>query len=471
MLPCSRRRIRLVEWLRRLNPNMLRRLISFVIAAVVISVFIFMPSSPVQTGSFANEPELTRSARHEVVRLAALPEVHAAFNWFHTHARDLNDAQLEVTHIAAPPFGETRRAEWLKKKFVALGMTDVHVDEVGNVLGLRPGADPNSGVVALTAHIDTVFPASTPLNVRREGDRLLGPGISDNAAGVIGLLAIASALQEANVKTEMPILFVGNVGEEGEGDVRGMRHLFGDSEWANAIEYTLILDGAGTDSIVTQALGSKRFEVTMRGQGGHSWSDFGIPNPIVALARAIDDFSRTTVPTDPKTTFNVGVIEGGTSVNSIPETARMRVDLRSASSEEIVKLERALRDALDHAVLETSIARTRKRDGNTPSLSYEMKQIGNRPAAELKPNSRLLAIIHAVDLHLNNSARLQRASTDANIPLSQGREAVAIGAGGSGGGAHTLHEWYDPATRDLGLKRILLSTLSLSGVVSSPKKK
>ena len=431
-----------------------------------------MPSSPAQTGSSANEPDVTRTSRQEVSRLAALPEVHAAFNWFRSHARELSDSQMEVARIPAPPFGEQERAEWLKNKFTTLGLSDVHVDEIGNVIGVRPGVDPRAAsVIALTAHLDTVFPAGTPLNIKREADRLLGPGISDNAAGVTGLLAIAAALQEARIKTNLPVLFVGNVGEEGEGDVRGMRHLFGESSWAGKIQYTIVIDGAGTDSIVTQALGSKRFEVTMRGQGGHSWSDFGVPNPIVALARAIDDFSRTVVPSDPKTTFNVGVIEGGTSVNSIPESASMRVDLRSASSEEIVKLEKALREALNHAVLETSIPRLKKSDGITPSLSYEMKQIGDRPAAELSSNSRLMAAIQAVDQHLNNSARLQRASTDANIPLAQGREAVAIGAGGSGGGAHTLHEWYDPAQRELGLKRILLSTLSIAGVVQSAGKK
>jgi len=272
------------------------------------------------------------------------------------------------------------------------------------------------------------------------------------------------------VKTQMPILFVGNVGEEGEGDVRGMRYLFGESDWGDAIQYTLILDGAGTDSIVTQALGSKRYQITVNGPGGHSWSDFGIPNPIVALARAIDDFSQVSVPIDPKTTFNIGIISGGTSVNSIPETATMKVDLRSASSDEIVKLEKQLRESLDHAIMATSMSPKRRRDGQ-PVLSYEMKLIGNRPAAELKPNSRLLAVVQAVDQQLGNNARLQRASTDANIPLSMGKEAVAIGAGGTGGGAHTLHEWFDSTNRELGLKRILLSALTLAGVAPAPKKK
>lgn len=429
-----------------------------------------MPSSPAQTGA-VTEPELSRAARQDVTRVAALPEVHAALAWFRAHARDLIDDQLELTKIPAPPFGEHERAEWLRQRFVDLGLTDVHIDEIGNVIGLRPGSEAKpKKVVAVTAHIDTVFPEGTTIKVRREGDRLFGPGISDNAAGVVGLLATAEALKAADVKTQMPILFVGNVGEEGEGDVRGMRHLFGDSDWADTIQYTLVLDGAGTDSIVTQALGSKRFQITVNGPGGHSWSDFGIPNPIVALARAIDEFSQVSVPADPKTTFNIGIISGGTSVNSIPESASMKVDLRSASSEEIVKLEKELRQTLDQSVMETSMSPKKRRDGS-PVLSYEMKLIGNRPAAELKPNSRLLAVVLAADQQLGNSARLQRASTDANIPLSMGKEAVAIGAGGTGGGAHTLHEWFDASSRELGLKRILLTTLTLTGVAPAPKKK
>ena len=429
-----------------------------------------MPSSPAQTGAFI-EPEVSRAARSDVTRTAALPEVHAAMAWFRSHARDITEEQMELTKIPAPPFGEHERAEWLRQRFVDLGLTDVHLDDIGNVIGLRPGTEAKpKKVLAVTAHIDTVFPEGTPLKVRREADKLYGPGISDNAAGLIGMLALAEALKTADIKTQMPILFVGNVGEEGEGDVRGMRYLFGDSQWADAIQYALVLDGAGTDSIVTQALGSKRFLVTVNGPGGHSWSDFGIPNPIVALARAVDEFSRVNVPTDPKTTFNIGLISGGTSVNSIPESASMKVDLRSASADEITKLEKQLRDALDHSIMETSMSPKRRRDGQ-PVLSYEMKLIGNRPAAELKPNSRLLAVVQAVDLQLGNSARLQRASTDANIPLSMGKEAVAIGAGGTGGGAHTLHEWFDASSREIGLKRILLSALTLTGVAPSPKKK
>ena len=418
------------------------------------------------------ESSALAAARQEVTRVAALTDVHAAFAWFRTHQRELTDLQLEITKVAAPPFGEVARAEWLRQRFEHLGLQQVGSDAIGNVVGFRPGSSDDDKVIAITAHLDTVFPNGTQIRVRKDAERIYGPGISDNSAGLIALLAIAAALQAGSLKTTMPILFVGNVGEEGEGNVRGMRYLFGESEWKDRIEHTLVLDGAGTDSIVTQALGSRRYLVTVYGPGGHSWSDFGVPNPIVALARGIDQFSRVPVPATPKTTFNIGIVTGGTSVNSIPESASMRVDLRSASEEEILRMETSLREALDRAVVELSTARakTGKTERRGGSLTYDMKLIGDRPAAELPASARILAVMQAVDQHLGNTARIQRASTDANIPLSMGKEAVAIGAGGSGGGAHTLQEWYDPTTRELGLKRILLSALVLAGVVAPTKK-
>ena len=213
---------------------------------------------------------------------------------------------------------------------------------------LTPGY--GHGYVTLSAHLDTVFPAGTPLNVRQQGSRLYGPGVSDNGAGVTAMLAIAAALQAVGIRHALPFVFIGNVGEEGEGDLRGMRHIFSTQRWKDSIHYSLVLDGAGSDTIVAEALGSRRFEVIVRGPGGHSWSDFGAPNPIVVLARAIQAFAQIPVPASPKTTFNVGVIRGGTSVNSIPESASMRVDIRSTSMAEMERLERALRQALDRAV-------------------------------------------------------------------------------------------------------------------------
>jgi len=253
--------------------------------------------------------------QQEIARLCASPEIRSAFTWFRAQEPQFAHWQLELARIAAPPFGESARGAWLAEKFKELGLDPVYTDEVGNVFGTRSGF--GHGYVSLSAHLDTVFPAGTPLNVRQQGSRLYGPGVSDNGAGVTAILAIAGVLQAGGLHHALPLLFVGNVGEEGEGDLRGMRHIFSTPRWKDSIHYSLVLDGAGSDTIVAEALGSRRFEVIVRGPGGHSWSDFGTPNPIIVLSRTIDAFSLTPVPGSPKTTFNVGVIRGGTSVNSI----------------------------------------------------------------------------------------------------------------------------------------------------------
>jgi acetylornithine deacetylase/succinyl-diaminopimelate desuccinylase-like protein len=404
------------------------------------------------------------NVQQEVARVASSRPVHAALEWFRTHARELAERQLEVTRIPAPPFGEQARSEWLRARFAELGLENVHVDEVGNVFGVRPGTRSDVPYLAVTAHLDTVFPVGTPLEVHREGDKLYGPGISDNSAGLIALLALASAMQAANLRNTAPLVFIANVGEEGEGDLRGMRHVFADPKWRDTIGSTLVLDGAGAETVVTEALGSRRLEVTVRGPGGHSWSDFGTPNPIVLLSRVIDRFSRVAIPANPRTTFNIGVISGGTSVNSIPESASMRVDLRSSLVGEIDRLEKTLRDEAAEVIASEIRSQVDKRTGSARDLGVEIKVIGNRPGAELPPEARLLKVVRAVDTQLGIYSRSQRASTDANIPMSIKREAVAIGAGGSGGGAHTMHEWFDISNRELGLKRILLIALTLTGV-------
>jgi len=420
------------------------------------------PGPPVRVSSTEalsfSESQASRSAQQQVARAAELRKVHEGFAWFRSHARELEDLQLQVTSIAAPPWGEAARSAWLEARFSELALSDVHQDELGNVFGIRPGTDPNAPYIALSAHIDTVFPARTPVEVRRDAGKLYGPGISDNSSGIVALLAVAGAMQAANLTTAAPVLFIGDVGEEGEGDLRGMRHIFQQPKWSASIASLVVLDGAGTDTIIAEGLGSRRYEVTVRGHGGHSWSDFGVANPIIALARIIDRFAGTPVPTLPKTTYNIGMIHGGTSVNSIPESATMKVDTRSASVEQLDRLESALHEAVD-AAMSDSTGRKKQE-----LLTAEVRVIGNRPAADLPVESQLLKAIRAVDAQLNNAARIQRASTDANVPLSLGREAIAIGAGGSGGGAHTIGEWYDPTGRDLGLKRILLLILALAGV-------
>jgi acetylornithine deacetylase/succinyl-diaminopimelate desuccinylase-like protein len=404
------------------------------------------------------------SLQQEVGRLSALPEVRSAMAWLRAQEPQLADWQLELARIPAPPFGESARGQWLQQQFKNLGLEQVRTDDVGNVYGVRRGL--SNRYISLSAHIDTVFPAGTPLNVRQHGTRLYGPGVSDNGAGLAAMLAVAAAMRAAKLAHAHPIVFIGNVGEEGEGDLRGMRYIFSESEWRHSIAASLVLDGAGSDTIVAEALGSRRFEIIVRGPGGHSWSDFGAPNPIVVLARAIQEFSRTPVPASPKSVFNVGVIRGGTSVNSIPESASMRVDIRSTTMAEMERIEQALRDALDHSVLEEAKASQLRNAGHrkTLGLNVEVVPIGNRPAGELPTDSRILKVAHAVDAHLGNASQVQRASTDANIPLSLGREAIAMGGGGTGGGAHTLQEWFECSGRELGLKRILLTLLMLAGV-------
>src|ERR1700723_2972318 len=333
-------------------------------------------------------PDLAPSLQQEVARLSASPEVRSAFNWFRTQEPQLAHWQMEMARIAAPPFGESARGAWLAERFREVGLDDVRIDDVGNVFGVHPGF--GSRYVALSAHIDTVFPANTPLNIRQQGSRLYGPGVSDNGAGVTAMLAMAALMRAVRVRHGLPIVFIGNVGEEGEGDLRGMRHIYSTPRWKDSIAYSVVLDGAGADTIVAEALGSRRFEVIVRGPGGHSWSDFGAPNPIVILARAIDVFTTTPVPATPKTTFNIGVIRGGTSVNSIPESASMKVDIRSTSMSEMERLEQTLRLALNRAVEdETMAAEMRSSAQKRPSGgNCEVGRVGRRPAGELPAGAR-----------------------------------------------------------------------------------
>lgn len=421
-----------------------------------------MPSAP-----RAQVPEISSALQQEIAALAAQPGLRSAFAWFISQQSQLMEWQLQAARIPAPPFGEQARSEWILERFLEMGLQDVHTDEVGNVFGVHPGD--SDKLVAVSAHVDTVFPAGTPLNIRQQGERLFGPGVSDNGAGLTALFGVAAALKHAGVKHGGSILFIANVGEEGEGDLRGMRHIFCNRRWLDSIAYNLVLDGAGNDTIVAEALGSRRFEVIVRGPGGHSWSDFGVPNPIVVLAHAIDEFTRVPITTAPKTTFNIGTIRGGTSVNSIPESASMRVDIRSTSTADIERLEQALRIALSKSVDAEARGAEARSSGHKRQLglSAEVVMIGNRPGGELQPGARILQVIRAVDDHLGNIAQVQRASTDANIPLALGREAIAIGGGGTGGGAHTLQEWFDCSGRELGLKRILLTVLALAGRTES----
>jgi len=420
----------------------------------------------------------------EMALLAADPRVHRLFDWFLQHERDIAELQLAITAIPAPPFHEQPRADWFRQRLQPLGLT-LSSDAAGNLLASRAGQE-SGAAIAFSAHLDTVFPTGTPITVLREHNRLRGPGIGDNGSGLAALWALAAALHESGIVTRRPLLFVANTGEEGDGNLRGVRHLYRahfqqpsdfvpptsrtiadvaaeplhDDTPPPEIDAHIALDGAGSDNIICQALGSRRFLVTIRGAGGHSWSDYGTPNPIHAASLAVAALYRLALPVQPRTTFNVGAIEGGTSVNTIPESVVFKVDMRSSNRSSLDELEQQLRRALVDACTEASAAAAHP----GLRLSHAIALTGERPAGELPADSPLLAAIRAVDAHLGIRSEVQRASTDANIPLSLGLEALTLGGGGSGGGAHTLHEWFDPTGRVLGLKRLALLLLLLAGL-------
>ncbi len=387
------------------------------------------------------------------------------------------DWQEELVEVPAPPFQEAARAAWLSERFEQLGLQQVEIDASGNALGYFP-ADPtpdddHSGCVLVSAHLDTIFPIGSAIHPERDGNRLKAPGACDNGAGLAGLLAIVTALKiirESDVPLPLRrgVLFAGNVGEEGDGDLRGIRHLFQESAWRGRIAASLVLDGAGHEVAVTQGLGSRRFLVTISGPGGHSWTDAGLPNPIVLLSEVISRLSdmRLGEPSrnSPRTTWNVGTIEGGTSVNAIPESASARFDFRSTDAEQLIRLEVELHRAVEDVALEANrtASRSNGRQGTNSLVRFSIHKIGDRPAAALSHNAEILELLRAVDRHLGIHTEERIASTDANIPLSLGIDAVSIGAGGDGGGVHTYAEWYDSRDREIGLRRVLLLLLALA---------
>jgi acetylornithine deacetylase/succinyl-diaminopimelate desuccinylase-like protein len=355
----------------------------------------------------------------------------------------------------------------------------VEIDASGNALGFSPPTGPRAEeprCILISAHLDTVFPAGATIRVERDGNRLKAPGACDNGAGLAGLLAIAAALKTIRgSERELPlrgILFAGNVGEEGDGDLRGIRYLYQQSPWRSRIVANLVLDGAGHEIAVTEALGSRRFLVTIQGPGGHSWTDAGMPNPIMLLSEVISRMGEIKLSASPRTTLNVGTIEGGTSVNAIPESAQARFDFRSTDPEQLIRLEVELHRAVEDVVIAAnrqdsrhgrSLGKLAARTGSRqPTVRFKAQKIGDRPAAKLPEDARILELLRAVDRHLGIRTETRTASTDANIPLSLGIEAVSIGAGGDGGGVHTYAEWFDSRERDVGLKRILLLLLALA---------
>ena len=410
---------------------------------------------------------MSAEAHARIAQLAAQSPIHRAFRWFHLHQQQLRRWHIEFLRIPAPPFGESDRAAWFVERFRDLCLANPHLDTAGNALAELPGANatPGSPVILLSAHLDTVFPPGTPIDIRESGPRILAPGACDNGAGLTALLAIAAALREAALALPVTLLFAANVGEEGEGNLRGMRHLFTESPYAGRIAAAIALEGAGNSALVTRALGSRRFRISVTGPGGHSWTDAGAVNPILLLARALLSLDSLERPLEPRTTLNIGQISGGTSVNSIPESATALVDLRSTEGAQLAAAEATLRHTLARSILHTPYMQANPPPAPHPTLTIDL--VGDRPGGTLPPDSPLLATIRAVDRHLNLRTDPGLGSTDANIPLSLGIPAIAIGTGGASGGIHTLSEWYDPTQRDIALRRILLILLDTAHLLAA----
>ena len=404
------------------------------------------------------------TAYERISEIAAERSVHRAFQWFHLQEMQITQWQCELTGIPAPPFAETMRARWLLDRFIELGLNDVHVDMEGNVLGTYAAhnhADQNSDCVVIAAHLDTIFAAGTPVTVREEAGRLYAPGISDNGCGLAALLALATAMRSAELTVSRDLLFVATVGEEGEGNLRGVRALFRDLKERRQVCAAIMLDGAGTTHAVTEALGCRRYRVTINGPGGHSWTNATTPSAITTLARALTTLTDAEMPASPRTTLNIGTIQGGSAINAIAEEATAGIDTRSTDGQELIRLEVLLHRAIEDAVL---LSNARARDaGADGRMTYSVELIGDRPAAELDEDAPLLNALLAVDRHLNIRTERKVASTDANIPLSLGINAITVGGGGTAGGVHTRAEWFSPHGRDLALRRILLLVLAACG--------
>ena len=365
--------------------------------------------------------------------------------------------QICLTQIPAPPFGEETRGRRMAELFAEAGLTNVDQDAMGNVFALRPGVEDRDPLV-LSAHLDTVFPADTDLTVHTDGNVLRAPGISDDARGLAALVAVARALSQAGITTRHPILFAATVGEEGSGDLRGVRHLFRPGGSASAAAGFISLDGAGLNCVVTRGLGARRFRVALRGRGGHSWIDRSAPNPIHAIGRAVGALASWPTPTDPPLSLTVARWGGGTSVNAVPAEAWAELDLRSESSRHLDDGEERLRTVLSRSLAEENSGVTER----NRRLDLEVRVVGHRPTGATELDSPLVEAALATTRASGVEPQVTAASTDANLPMSLGIPAITLGAGGSAGEVHTTREWYRNERGPVGIQRALQTVLLVS---------
>ena len=393
---------------------------------------------------------------HSADALAALAEtreVRAALDAVRSDAAIVDD-QIRFCEIPAPPFQEERRANALKLEFEHLGLLDVRIDKAGNVLGSRPGVAARPHVV-VAAHLDTVFPEGTSVRVKRDGSVLTGPGIGDNCRGLATLVAIARALNRAGVKTPGSLTFVANVGEEGLGNLRGVRELL-DHTMQTRVDRFLTIDGTGLFAANVE-VGSHRYRVTFSGPGGHSYASFGTPNPIQAMGRAIARISQIRVPDRPRTTFSVGRVGGGTAVNAIPAECWMEVDLRSSSTAALATLDGEFKKAVDDAVKDENAR------WNSPrSVSARVELIGDRAAGRTVETAPIVRTALSVAQALGLSVPLTESSTDASVAIARGIPAIAIGAGGRGMGQHSTAETFDTTDAWRGTQYAVLLVVALA---------
>ena len=412
-----------------------------------LAVAISAPPAP------APEPQ-ARGSQDSYAALARRPDVVAALARVKELEPWVIDQQIDLCEIEAPPFKEQKRAEAYKAVFESLGLKNVRIDRVGNVLGERPGTGGGPHLV-FSAHLDTVFPEGTNVKVTRQGNVLKGPGIGDDCQGLAVVLGVIRALNDANVQTPGTITFVGTVGEEGLGDLRGVKELFA-GELKGKIDRFVSVDGAGY-GITHVAVGSLRYRVTFKGPGGHSYGAFGNANPIHALGRAIDAISEFTVPATPKTTFNVGRVGGGTSVNSIAFEGWMEVDMRSSNPQALRDLDAKFRKAVAAAV-EAENARW----SGKGAVSVDIALVGDRPAGRIPDDEPALLAAIGVTRALGLPVSLDEGSTDSNVPINLRIPAVTIDGGGRGTGAHSLDETFDTTDAWKGVQRALLVAIALA---------
>lgn len=401
-------------------------------------------------------------ARLTIDTLVGNPAVQQAFGHIKSEEDRFHRELIELTEIPAPPFGEEQRGKRFAEMLIDAGLEDVSIDEVGNVLGRRSGRT-GSRVIALTAHIDTVFPIETDVSVRVDGDTYYAPGVGDNTRGLIVLLGVLRAMQHAAIQTEADILFIGNVGEEGLGDLRGVRHLFRDG--GPRIDSMIAIDGGARERIVYAGIGSQRYRITFKGPGGHSWSAFGTANPHHALGRVISKFAASAhemSANGEKTSFNVGRIGGGTSINSIPFESWMEIDMRSGDQGNLDAIDTLLRQSVETALAEENAARVKG-----PELTVTMERVGTRPAARSDNNASLVQLASAALRHFELEPELKSSSTDANWPISLGIPAITLSRGGVSGNSHSPDEWWRNERGYLGMQITLLTLLGEAGLAAS----